>query len=152
MSTTACRPRWPWRSAPAPAACGTTATSSSFPRPAMATRRSPSGSPSLSAWTAPLRSATPPALTHPPAPAATALPGNEITVSRTVNNLYRRGARVVTRRRGTETEHIHVSGHASREEIRDMLRYVQPRYCVPLHGEYRNLVQFRALAGEMGVP
>jgi ribonuclease J len=83
---------------------------------------------------------------------ATPIPGNELTVSRTINNLYRRGAEVVTRRRGTDTEHIHVSGHASKEEIRDMIRWVQPKYCIPVHGEYRMLVEFRNLAGEMGVP
>ncbi len=83
---------------------------------------------------------------------ATPIPGNELTVSRTINNLYRRGAQVVTRRRGTDTEYIHVSGHASQDEIRDMLRFVRPQYCIPLHGEYRNLVEFRKLAGEMGIP
>jgi ribonuclease J len=83
---------------------------------------------------------------------ATPIPGNEVTVSRTVNNLFRRGAQVVTRRRGTETEHIHVSGHASSDEIRDMINFVRPRYCLPMHGEYRNLVQFRNLACELGVP
>ncbi len=83
---------------------------------------------------------------------ATPIPGNELTVSRTINNLYRRGAEVVTRRRGTDTEFIHVSGHASQDEIRDMLRFVRPRYCIPLHGEYRNLVEFRKLAGEFGIP
>jgi ribonuclease J len=82
---------------------------------------------------------------------ATPIPGNEMTVDRTINNLYRRGATVITRRRGTDTEHIHVSGHGSKEEIRDMLRYVRPKYCVPLHGEYRNLIEFRSLAGEMGI-
>ena len=83
---------------------------------------------------------------------ATPIPGNEMTVDRTINNLYRRGATVVTRRRGTDTEHIHVSGHGSKEEIRDMLRFVRPKYCIPLHGEYRNLVEFRFLAAEMGIP
>ncbi|MBM2811454.1 MAG: ribonuclease [Chloroflexi bacterium] len=83
---------------------------------------------------------------------ASPIPGNEMTVSHTINNLYRRGARVITRRRGTDTEHIHVSGHASKEEIRDMLRLSKPRYCMPVHGEYRNFVEFRELAHEMGVP
>jgi ribonuclease J len=83
---------------------------------------------------------------------ATPIPGNEATVARTINNLYRRGADVVTRRRGTDTENIHVSGHASRDEIRDMISYVRPQYCVPLHGEYRNLIQFKGLAKELGVP
>lgn len=83
---------------------------------------------------------------------ATPIPGNELTISRTINNLYRRGARVITRRRGTETEHIHVSGHGSKEEIRDMLRLVRPRYCIPIHGEYRMLMEFRHLAAETGIP
>ena len=83
---------------------------------------------------------------------ATPIPGNEITVSRTINNLFRRGADVITRRRGTDTENVHVSGHASRDEIHDMIRLVQPQYCVPLHGEYRNFVSFTRLAGELGVP
>ncbi len=83
---------------------------------------------------------------------ASPIPGNEMTIDRTINNLYRRGATVITRRRGTDTENIHVSGHGSKEEIRDMLRFVRPRYCLPLHGEYRNLIEFRLLAGEMGIP
>lgn len=83
---------------------------------------------------------------------ATPIPGNELTVSRTINNLFRRGAHVITRRQGTDTENVHVSGHASREEIRDMLRFVRPSYCIPLHGEYRNFTHFRSLAREMGVP
>ncbi len=82
---------------------------------------------------------------------ATPIPGNEITVSRTINNLYRRGARVISRRTGTPGEHVHVSGHGSREEIRDMLTYVRPRFCIPLHGEYRNLTNFRSLAQEVGI-
>jgi ribonuclease J len=83
---------------------------------------------------------------------ATPIPGNEITVSRTINNLYRRGAQVIARRYGPDHEHVHVSGHGSREEIRDMIRFIRPKYCVPLHGEYRNLAQFRGLAKEMGIP
>ncbi|MBI4213182.1 MAG: ribonuclease J [Chloroflexi bacterium] len=82
---------------------------------------------------------------------ASPVPGNEITVSRTINNLYRRGAHVIARRAGTDAEHVHVSGHGSREEIRDMLRFVRPKYCVPLHGEYRNLSEFRTLAKEIGI-
>jgi ribonuclease J len=83
---------------------------------------------------------------------ASPIPGNEATIARTINNLYRRGAEVVTRRRGTDTEFIHVSGHGSKEEIRDMLGFVRPQYCVPLHGEYRNLIEFKRLAHEMGIP
>lgn len=83
---------------------------------------------------------------------ATPVPGNEITVSRTINNLYRRGAQVIARRFGPDGEHIHVSGHGSREELRDMLTLVRPKYCIPLHGEYRNLANFRILAKEVGIP
>jgi len=82
---------------------------------------------------------------------ATPIPGNEATVARTINNLYRLGAEVVIRKRGTDTENIHVSGHASREEIRDMINFVRPEYCVPLHGEFRNLLQFKGLAREVGL-
>ena len=82
---------------------------------------------------------------------ATPVPGNEITVSRTINNLYRRGAHVIAHRHGPDGEHVHVSGHGSREEIRDMLRFVRPKYCIPLHGEYRNLSEFRVLAQEVGI-
>jgi ribonuclease J len=82
---------------------------------------------------------------------ATPIPGNEMSVSRTINNLYRRGAEVVIRRRGTDTEHIHDSGNGSKEDIRDMLRYERPQYCLPLHGEYRMLVEFKRLAKEMGI-
>jgi len=77
---------------------------------------------------------------------------SKVTVSRTINNLYRRGAQVVARRFGPNGEHVHVSGHASREEIRDMLTLVRPKYCIPLHGEYRNLHNFRTLAKEVGIP
>jgi ribonuclease J len=82
---------------------------------------------------------------------ASPIPGNEVGIWRTVNNLYRRGAQVITRRRGGEADQVHVSGHGSKEEIRDMLRFVQPRYCIPVHGEYRHLHEFRTLAGEMGI-
>jgi ribonuclease J len=82
---------------------------------------------------------------------ASPIPGNETMIGRTINNLYRRGAKVITRRRGTENEDVHVSGHGSSEEIRDVLAYVRPRYCIPVHGEYRHLLTFRDLAKEMGI-
>jgi ribonuclease J len=82
---------------------------------------------------------------------ASPIPGNETMIGRTINNLYRRGAKVITRRRGTDNEDVHVSGHGSSEEIRDILAYVRPRYCIPVHGEYRHLLAFRDLAVEMGI-
>jgi ribonuclease J len=82
---------------------------------------------------------------------ASPIPGNEVGIWRTVNNLYRRGAQVITRRRGGEAEQVHVSGHGSKEEIRDMINFVKPKYCIPIHGEYRHLHEFRNLAEEMGI-
>jgi ribonuclease J len=79
---------------------------------------------------------------------ASAVPGNEETVSKSIDNLYRRGAKVVYQ----ALDHgIHVSGHASREELKEMVRLLRPKYCVPIHGEYRMLMLYRDLAIEEGV-
>ncbi|MEW6723668.1 MAG: ribonuclease J [Bacillota bacterium] len=80
--------------------------------------------------------------------AATPVPGNEKMVARTINNLFRRGAEVIY----GPNSGVHVSGHASREELKLMLNLVQPRYFVPVHGEYRHLVHHAALAKELGIP
>jgi ribonuclease J len=80
---------------------------------------------------------------------ATPVPGNEETVSETIDNLYRRGADVVF----SSTEgRVHVSGHAAREELRKMLDLVRPDYAVPIHGEYRHMALYRDLAESVGVP
>lgn len=76
------------------------------------------------------------------------IPGNEKAISDLINNLYRRGAEVFYEK----TSEIHVSGHASREELKLLQSLVRPKYFVPLHGEYRHLVKHRQLALEMGVP
>ncbi|MBN2428655.1 MAG: ribonuclease J [Deltaproteobacteria bacterium] len=75
------------------------------------------------------------------------IPGNERSIQQTINNLYRRGAEVYYE----TTSDVHVSGHASREELREVLNLVRPRYFVPVHGEYRHLVKHTQLAQDTGV-
>ncbi|NOQ41032.1 MAG: RNase J family beta-CASP ribonuclease [Desulfuromusa sp.] len=76
------------------------------------------------------------------------IPGNEKSISDLINNLYRRGAEVYYEK----TSEIHVSGHASREELKLVHNLVKPKYFVPIHGEYRHLVKHKQLAIEMGLP
>jgi ribonuclease J len=75
------------------------------------------------------------------------IPGNERMVHQTVNNLYRHGARVFY----SEVGNVHVTGHAQRDELREMLDAVRPRYFIPVHGEYRQLVQHSEIAREAGL-
>ncbi len=82
--------------------------------------------------------------------AATPVPGNEKMVHRTVDNLSRLGARVITP--GDSGLLVHVSGHASREELKLMHRLVRASYFVPLHGEYRMLAAHAELARDLGMP
>jgi ribonuclease J len=76
------------------------------------------------------------------------IPGNEKTIANLINHLYRRGAEV----HYEKVSEIHVSGHASQDELKTMLQLTRPRYFVPIHGEYRHLVRHRRLAQEVGVP
>jgi ribonuclease J len=76
------------------------------------------------------------------------IPGNERAISSLVNHLYRRGA-IVHYGRNTP---IHVSGHASQEELKLVLNLVRPRHFVPVHGEYRHLMRHLQLARDVGVP
>ena len=78
---------------------------------------------------------------------ATPIPGNETGVSRTIDNLMRLGANVIAGR----DKKIHVSGHASQEELKLMLGLIKPNYFVPIHGEYRMLRTHGDLAVMMGV-
>ena len=75
------------------------------------------------------------------------IPGNERMVHQTVNNLYRHGARVFY----SEVGNVHVTGHAQRAELREMLEAVRPRFFIPVHGEYRQLLLHSELARETGL-
>jgi ribonuclease J len=79
---------------------------------------------------------------------ATPIPGNEKGVARTIDNLYKQGAEVVYGRE----QGIHVSGHASQEEIKLMHRLIHPKFFMPVHGEYRHLVKHKKLAMQLGMP
>ncbi len=76
------------------------------------------------------------------------IPGNEKAIFRMMDHLYRRGARV----HWDDGSHppVHVSGHASQDELRLMLNLVRPRFFVPVHGEYRQLYRHLELAKELG--
>jgi ribonuclease J len=79
---------------------------------------------------------------------AHAIPGNESNVSRVIDALHRAGAEVVHDR----TSPVHVSGHASQEELKFLLNLLSPEWFVPVHGEYRHLVHHARLAHDVGVP
>ncbi len=79
---------------------------------------------------------------------ARVIPGNERTVSRLIGNLFRLGCDVVH----PGIEKVHVSGHGSQEDLLELLRRARPRYLVPVHGEYRMLVQHARLAVAGGFP
>ena len=79
---------------------------------------------------------------------ARAIPGNEKPINRVINHIYRRGAEVVF---GGQLPY-HVSGHASREELRIMLTMARPRYFIPIHGEIRQLYSHARLAESTGLP
>ncbi|MFO7299099.1 MAG: ribonuclease J [Actinomycetes bacterium] len=76
------------------------------------------------------------------------IPGNETAVSKVISNLIRRGATVVH----GGNAHVHVSGHARRDELLTFMNVIRPRAFVPVHGEYRHLHAHAELAHEAGVP
>lgn len=76
------------------------------------------------------------------------IPGNEEVVSKTINRMLRRGARVIY----DAIAPVHVSGHASQEEQKLLLNLVRPKYFIPIHGELRQLSRHAALAREAGIP
>lgn len=75
------------------------------------------------------------------------IPGNEKSISRLMNQLARMGARVISERQRP----VHTSGHARREELADLMRWVNPRSFIPIHGEYRFLQEHARLAEELGI-
>jgi ribonuclease J len=79
---------------------------------------------------------------------ATPVPGNEKMVHRTINSLFRQGAEVFYQ----GISNVHVSGHAAQEELKLMLSLIRPKYFVPVHGEYRQLVLHAKLAYSLGIP
>ena len=75
------------------------------------------------------------------------IPGNEESVYRTINRLFRRGASVIYE----AIAPVHVSGHASQEEMKLLLHLVQPKYFIPIHGELRHLKQHANIARQVGL-
>ena len=78
---------------------------------------------------------------------ARVIPGNERTIGRVVNALYRLGAEVLYE----DNAFVHVSGHASQEDLKLMLNLTRPRYFIPVHGEYRHLLGHARLAESVGL-
>jgi len=79
---------------------------------------------------------------------ATPIPGNESLINRTVDNLFKQGARVIY----SKLEQVHVHGHASQEELKLLLNLVKPKFFMPIHGEYRHLSLHSKLAQSVGLP
>ena len=76
------------------------------------------------------------------------IPGNERGITRIINHLFKHGAEVFYEK----VSEIHVSGHASKEELKLMLSLVRPKYFIPVHGEYRHLVYHSHLARKVNIP
>jgi len=79
---------------------------------------------------------------------ATPIPGNEAVVNRTVDDLFKQGARVLY----NKVAQVHVHGHASQEELKLLLNLVKPKFFMPVHGEYRHLSLHAELAKSVGIP
>ncbi|MGH7262817.1 MAG: ribonuclease J [Candidatus Rokuibacteriota bacterium] len=76
------------------------------------------------------------------------IPGNERVIGRVINALFRLGAEVLWE----DVAFVHVSGHASQEDLKLMLNLTRPRYFIPVHGEYRHLLMHARLAEALGLP
>lgn len=80
---------------------------------------------------------------------SSAIPGNAISISRTINKLYLKGVKVYT---NTSLNDIHTSGHGSEEELKLMIRLMNPKYFMPFHGEYRMLKRHADIGVLCGIP
>ena len=78
---------------------------------------------------------------------ARTIPGNEKSIGRMINHLLRRGAEVVTQADAP----VHVSGHPAREELKLLLRLLRPKFLIPIHGEYRQLLEHARIGREAGL-
>ncbi len=76
------------------------------------------------------------------------IPGNDVVVNRAINRLFQRGADVVQ----GKTSNVHVSGHASQEELKLLLHLVKPKFFIPVHGELQHLHAHAKLANAQGIP
>jgi ribonuclease J len=76
------------------------------------------------------------------------IPGNETSVSKIIDNLFRKGANVIYNR----ISKVHVHGHASKEELKLMLEVTNPKYFIPIHGEYRHLLAHAKISNDLGRP
>lgn len=77
------------------------------------------------------------------------IPGNAVSISRTINKLYLKGVKVFT---NTSLSELHTSGHANQEELKLMIRLIKPKYLMPFHGDYRMLKRHANLGVECGIP
>ena len=80
---------------------------------------------------------------------SSAIPGNAVSISRTINKLYLKGVKVYT---NTSLSDVHTSGHASQEELKLMIRLIKPKYFMPIHGEYRMLKEHADLGVMCDIP
>ena len=78
------------------------------------------------------------------------IPGNALSISRTINKLYLKGVKVFTN--STSDADLHTSGHANEEELKLMIRLFMPKYVLPFHGDYRMLKKHANIAIDCGIP
>lgn len=80
---------------------------------------------------------------------SSAIPGNALSISKTINKLYLKGVQVYTNKALAD---LHTSGHANEDELKLMIRLIQPKYLMPFHGDYRMLKRHANIGIECGIP